>query len=91
VTIRERLRRWSFLKLLLVCIAWVAAFVGVSIMLFGGVVISSMVSPETGSGGIGAVSAGCAEMALELLAVIPVIVVVIMWIYAKLTMGAGSV
>jgi hypothetical protein len=89
VTIRERLRRWSFLKLLLVCIAWVATVAGVFIILFGGLVISSMTVPESGSGGIGAVSVGCAEPAL--LAVIPSIVVVIMWIYAKLTIGGGGV
>jgi hypothetical protein len=82
--ILQRLRRWSFTKLVLVCVGWLGLCVLTPIAYVAAMVYLSTLN-ETGSGGIGAVSAGIS--APLLVAFGPIVVLVVLWIFAKRSAG----
>ena len=81
VSILQRLRRWSLLKLVLVCVAWLAVCILAPIASMA-VMFLFLTMSDSGSGGIGAVSSG-----FPILPVVfgPMIVLVALWIVAKRT------
>ena len=84
MSILDRLRRWSLRKLVLVCIGWLAASLVLPLLTLAGATIFYMLrGAGSGSGGIGAVSAGCVEPAVIFF--LPVIVLVTLWIVARRT------
>lgn len=84
MSILQRLRRWSFTKLVLVCIGWLVVSLAWPLIAIAVTTIFVMLqSVRGGSGGVGAVSAGCLEVPLVFFP--PVIVLITLWIVAKRT------
>jgi hypothetical protein len=75
-------REWSFARVLLVCFGWillwiVVVFVSLLVTLHG------TAPPDTGSGGLGAVSVGIAEFFIWLLFA-PIPILLVSWSIARL-------
>jgi hypothetical protein len=78
----QRLRRWSFTKLVLVCIGWLVVCILVPIAYVAAMLYLSTRS-DSGSGGIGAVSVGILDPLLWVPG--PIVLLVVLWIVAKRT------
>ncbi len=76
------LREWSFVRVSLVCIGWVLLWI-VTVFVWLLASFYGTAPPDTGSGGLGAVSVGIPEFAIWLLFV-PIPILLISWSIARL-------
>jgi hypothetical protein len=80
----RRLRRWSLVRLALVCAGWlVFSVVAIAIAFVVQLYALFAFAPATGSGGIGAVSAGVFSLVLEIIVFAPIIALVILWVWQR--------